>query len=480
MPRLHAFPNPLAPSRLQGVTSAQDAAELAPGVWSMTAQRDADGAVEIGGIAAPELLARFGSPLYVIDEADVRTRAAHALADFRTAFAEIGAEVDLHYASKALLTTDIARWMHEAGLGLDVASAGEFEVAMAAGFPAAEIGMHGNAKTAAQLRRAIGAGIGTIIVDSLGEIDLIAAIAAELGRIQPVLVRINVGIHAATHDFLATSHEDQKFGLTLEVAREAIARIRATDSLEFRGLHSHIGSSIYDAAGFGAAAARLMRFRAELLEAGPVAEVNLGGGFGIAYLPTDAATPLADLARGIAAEVARACEETGTADALPRFTFEPGRSLVGTAGATLYTVLATKRIEVPATDTAAASDRNYVSVDGGMSDNARPALYGADYTARLANRSSTAAPALSRVVGSHCESGDIVVNDEYLPGDVAVGDVIAVPATGAYCFSLASHYNYADRPALVAVRDGEARLLVRRITIDDLLAADTGATGEER
>ncbi|NLT26211.1 MAG: diaminopimelate decarboxylase [Microbacteriaceae bacterium] len=467
--------NPLAPARLATPPRSTDLGRLDAGVWSATAHRADDGELVIGGVRASALLAEHGSPLYVVDEQDVRERAAAAVADFAAALAAIGAEVELHYASKALLTIDIARWMQEAGLGLDVASAGELEVALAAGIDPARIGLHGNSKPDALLRRAVTAGVGTIIVDSQQEVERLAAVAAEAGRTQPVLVRINSGIHAATHSYLATSHEDQKFGLTFDEARAAIARIREVDGLELAGLHSHIGSSIHDAAGFGAAADRLMRFRAELLAGGPVPEVNLGGGFGIAYLPSDDATPLAELARGIAAEVERACRETGTD--LPRLTFEPGRSLVGTGGTTLYTVGTTKTVHVPVDG--GTAERRYISVDGGMSDNARPALYEADYCARLANRDSDAAPALARVVGSHCESGDVVVDADWLPADTAPGDLLAVPGTGAYCFSLSNHYNYFERPAVVAVRDGASRTLVRRVTIHDLLALDTAWAGEE-
>ena len=468
--------NPLAPARLATPPRGEALDRLDVGVWSATAVRADDGELTIGGVRAGELLARHGSPLYVVDEQDVRERAATAVADFTAAFQGIGVEVVLHYASKALLTIDIARWMRDAGLGLDVASAGELEVALAAGIDPARIGLHGNSKPDALLRRAVEAGVGTIIIDSRQEIERLAAVAAEAGRTQPVLVRINSGIHAATHSYLATSHEDQKFGLTFDEARPAIARIRELEPLELRGLHSHIGSSIYDAGGFGAAADRLMRFRAELLADGPVPEVNLGGGFGIAYLPTDRATPLAELAHAIAAEVAHACRETGT-DA-PRIVFEPGRSLVGTGGTTLYTVGTTKTVHVPL-DGGGTAERRYVSVDGGMSDNARPALYEADYCARLANRASRGPAVLSRVVGSHCESGDVVVDADWLAADVEPGDLLAVPATGAYCFSLASNYNYFERPAVVAVRDGDSRALVRRVTIHDLLAHDTARAGEE-
>lgn len=464
--------NPLAPQWL----NPTDARQLNSGVWPTTAIRDAAGELTIGGVRATELLERYGSPLYVIDEHDMRERAASALAAFTEAFNAIGAQVQLHYASKALLSIDIARWMQQAGVGLDVASAGELEVALAAGIEPETIGLHGNNKSDALLARAAEVGVGTVIIDSLTEIDRLAAVAAELGKRQPVLLRINSGIHADTHSYLATSHEDQKFGITLASAAEAVAKIRGYEALEFRGLHSHIGSSIYSADGFGAAADRLMRLRAELLKGGPVPEVNLGGGFGIAYLPSDRPLPLDELARGIAAEVARACAETGTD--LPLVTFEPGRSIAGPAGVTLYRVGVTKDVTV-SDEHGTPAVRRYVSVDGGMSDNARPAMYRADYCVRLANRESDAPLQLVRVVGSHCESGDIVVYADYLPDDVNYRDILAVPATGAYCFAMASHYNYFDRPAMVAVRDGQSRTLVRRITIQDLLAADTASTPEE-
>jgi diaminopimelate decarboxylase len=457
---------PLAPAWLEVPT---DTGLLDHDVWPTTAERSAEGELMLGGVAASDLVAAHGSPLYVLDETAARGRASGILDAFRTAFDAIGANVDLHYASKALLTIDIAEWMAEAGLGLDVASGGELEVALAAGVAPATIGMHGNNKSRGELERAVGAGVGSIIVDSLSEIALLADVAEKAGRVQSVMVRINVGLHASTHDYLATSHEDQKFGLTREDAVKAVRRIRSAPSLELLGLHSHIGSSIYEPSGFGAAAERLMRLRAELLADGPIPEVNLGGGFGINYLPSDDAPDIADLARGIAAEVDRVCRETSTD--MPRFVFEPGRSIIGPAGVTLYTVGTTKRVTVPGER---GGTREYVAVDGGMSDNIRPALYGADYCVRVANRTSSAPATLVRVVGKHCESGDIVVNHDYLPDDVTAGDLLAVPATGAYCWSMASNYNYLERPAIVAVRDGVAREVVRRVTINDLLALDAG------
>lgn len=471
---LDAAPNPLAPAWLR--IPGPDLNVLDAGVWSRTARRADGGEVMIGDVPVSTLVERFGSPCYVIDEADARDRAVEVRDAIVSAFAAIGAEVQLHYASKALLTIEIARWMTQAGLGLDVASPGELHIALAAGVRAEDIGLHGNNKSDDTLQHAVRAGVGRIIIDSLQEVDRLAAIAASIGRVQPVLVRINSGIHASTHDYLATSHEDQKFGVTMADARIAIAKIRRSPWLEFSGLHSHIGSGIFEPDGFGAAAAKLMEFRAELLRDGPVPEINLGGGFGIAYLPSDRAPSIESLAEGIAGEVARVCAATGSD--MPKFVFEPGRSVIGTSGTTIYRVGTTKDVSVTAPDGTQAR-RRYVSVDGGMGDNLRPALYGANYSVRLASRTSDAAAQLVRVVGSHCESGDVVVYDDYLPADVTAGDLVAVPATGAYCFSMASNYNYLPRPAMVAVADGHARLLVRRVDVEDLLSYDAAWTQSE-
>ncbi len=348
-------------------------------------------------------------------------------------------------------------------------------VALAAGADPARLGLHGNNKTVAELERAVEIGIGSIVIDSVIELERLAAIAECRGlradTAQSVLIRVNTGVHAETHDFLATAHEDQKFGFALSQAAAVAARIRELPSLRLVGLHCHIGSQIFGAAGFAESAARLVELHAELAAGGELPVMNLGGGFGIAYTSVDRPTPIADLADGIVDAVARECEVRGVA--LPDLAFEPGRTIVGRAGITLYEVGTTKPVQV--TD---ALTRLYVSVDGGMSDNARPALYGAQYSARIASRTSDAAPALVRVVGRHCESGDIVVDAEYLPGDVAPGDLLAVPATGAYCFSLASNYNYVPRPPVVAISGGEARAIVRGETIDDLLARDLGARPE--
>jgi diaminopimelate decarboxylase len=460
---------PLVPEWLR---VPEDANAVDPAIWPGSAQRDDAGALHIGGVSARQLAAEYGTPLYVMDEDDVRARARDALAAFRDAAARHGAKARVYYAGKALLTTDIARWVAEEGLRVDVCSHGELEVALAAGVDPGLLGFHGNNKSPAALERAVAAGVGTVIVDSEIEIERLSAIADRRGAVQPVLVRVRTGVHAETHAFLATAHEDQKFGFAVEQIARVVARIRELPGLTFSGLHAHIGSQIFDAAGFRASAARLVDLHADLLAGGDIPLLNLGGGFGIAYTSADDPRPLAEIAGGIVDAVADECAVRGIA--LPELAFEPGRAIVGQAGVTLYEVGTVKPVDVTEDLT-----RLYVSVDGGMSDNARTALYGAQYSARLASRTSEADPALVRVVGHHCESGDIVVDAEYLPGDVTPGDLLAVPVTGAYCFSLASTYNYTPRPPVIAVRDGRARVLVRRETVADLLARDLGAGHNE-
>ena len=456
--------NPLAPEWLQ---HPADANALAPSVWSRSATRTPEGVLEIAGRTATSLAEEFGTPLFVLDETDARGRAHEVREAFDREFARVGSSAKVYYAGKAFLTMQVAAWMIEAGLNIDVGSGGELAVALAAGVDPARLGLHGNNKSVAEIDRAVGVGIGAIVIDSLIEIDRVAAAAQRHGFVQPVRLRVNSGVHAHTHDYLATAREDQKFGITLADAPAAVARIRSYSSLEFLGLHSHIGSQIFESEGFAEAARRLFEVHAQLLATGPVPELNLGGGFGIAYTSADEALPVAEIARRFADIVSE--RAAALAIPVPIVAVEPGRAIIGPSTTTLYEVGTIKDVVVEGT-----SVRKYVSIDGGMSDNARPALYGADYSARIASRVSNADPALVRVAGKHCESGDIVVQAEYLPGDIAPGDILAVPATGAYCWSLASNYNYLARPPVVAVRDGRARILVRGETEADLLARDTG------
>ncbi|AAT88619.1 diaminopimelate decarboxylase [Leifsonia xyli subsp. xyli] len=466
-------PNPLAPSWLK---VPEDPNALVPGLWSRTVVREAgDGVLSVGGVPVTALAERFGTPLYVVDEAEVRERAADVRAAFQEAFAGVGTAAKVYYAGKAFLSIEVARWMAGAGLNIDVCSGGELAVALAAGVAADRLGFHGNNKSEAEIEAAVSAGVGAIVIDSVQEIDRVAAAASRHGVVQPVRLRVNSGVHAHTHAFLATAHDDQKFGIALPDAAAAVARIREHGSLAFLGLHGHIGSQIFGADGFAESASRLLAVHRELLAGGDVPELNLGGGFGIAYTAADDPAPIAELAHRIAETVAASCTRLGIP--LPVVAFEPGRSIIGRAGLTLYTVGTTKEVLAAAQDGGETAVRRYVSVDGGMSDNARPALYEADYSARIAGRVSAAPPVLVRVAGKHCESGDIVVHAEYLPADTAPGDLLAVPATGAYCWTLASNYNYLGRPAVVAVRDGEARVIVKGESIEDLLARDAAYEG---
>ena len=462
------FANPLSPSWL---VPPIDADALPAHVWPSSAMRTESGAVAIGGVPLPQLAAQFGTPLYVIDEQDARSRAARTRAAFSAAAAAHGTTASAYYAGKAFLCTEAVRWMVAEGLNIDVSSGGELAVALAAGVEPARLGLHGNNKSLAEIDRAVGVGIGAIVIDSLVEIDRVSAAADRHGRVQPVRLRINSGVHAHTHEYLATAREDQKFGIPLAEAAAAVATIRSHARLRFLGLHSHIGSQIFAIDGFLEAARRLLALHAQLLAHGPVPELNLGGGFGIAYVHSDEAPPIEHVAEALLTAVAAVCAELSIP--MPHIAVEPGRVIIGPAGVTLYEVGTTKDVMVTLDDEVeGVAVRRYVSIDGGMSDNARPALYGADYSVALASRASAVDPVLVRIAGKHCESGDIVVRDAYLPGDTAPGDLVAVPATGAYCFSLASNYNYLARPAVVAVTDGTARVIVRGETETDLLSRD--------
>ncbi|NEE25487.1 diaminopimelate decarboxylase [Streptomyces sp. SID7982] len=439
---------------------AEDLNALDPKVWARTVRRDEDGALSVGGLPVTRLAEEFGTPAFFLDESDFRARCRA----WREAF---GSEADVFYAGKAFLSRAVVRWLHEEGLNLDVCSGGELATALDAGMPAARIAFHGNNKTPAEIRRAVEAGVGRIVLDSFEEIVRVAHIADELGVRQPVQIRVTVGVEAHTHEFIATAHEDQKFGIALAggQAAEAVRRALKLDGLELIGIHSHIGSQIFDMAGFEVSARRVVRLLAEVrAEHGvELPEIDLGGGLGIAYTSDDDPREPHEIAKALGEIVTRECEAAGLAT--PRISVEPGRAIVGPTAFTLYEVGTVKPLE---------GLRTYVSVDGGMSDNIRTALYDAEYTVSLASRTSDAGPMLVRVVGKHCESGDIVVRDAFLPADVAPGDLLAVPATGAYCRSMASNYNHALRPPVVAVDEGSARVVVRRETEEDLLRLDVG------
>ncbi len=458
--------NPLAPKWLE----ERELDQLDPKIWPRTAKRNAQGEIEIGGVGVRELIRRHGSPLYVVDQEDFEARLMQTKRAFTEAAQRNGTSAKLYYASKALLTSDVVRWVDQAGLSIDVSTGGELAVALASGIPGERIGLHGNNKSLVEIGRAISAGVGAIVIDSELEIERIASVATAQGKTQAVRLRVNSGVHAHTHEYLATAREDQKFGIAISDVPDLVAKIRSHSHLRFLGLHSHIGSQIFVVDGFIAAAERLLDLHAELLRGGEVPELNLGGGFGISYTQADRPMDIVEMADRITAAVAQKCQQLGIA--IPKLAFEPGRTIAGPAGVTLYSVGTIKDVLV--SDSGAAATRKYVSVDGGMSDNARPALYEAEYSVALASRTSNATPSLSRVVGKHCESGDIVVRHDYLPSDVAVNDLLAVPATGAYCFSLSSNYNFLTRPAVVAVKAGSTKVLIKAETEQDLLSRDMG------
>ena len=443
-----------------------DPNELVPHLWSTTARKslqpDGSGSLEVGGVTLADLVAEHGSPAYVLDEADFRSRAR--------AFREAFASYDVYYAGKAFLCTTVARWIADEGLCLDVCSDGELTVALRAGFDPARIGYHGNNKTGAELERAVSAGVGRIIVDSFHEIERLKQIASA-EKPARVMVRVTAGVEAHTHEYIATAHEDQKFGFSI-TSGDALDAVRLLDEapgIDLLGLHSHIGSQIFDTSGFEVAARRVLALHAEVsTEIGvQLKEMDLGGGFGIAYTTQDDPSDPAQLATEMTKIVVDECRARDLE--VPRLSIEPGRAIAGPAMCTVYEVGTVKPVELDG-----GSVRTYVSVDGGMSDNIRTALYDADYSCTLASRRSDAPPLLVRVVGKHCEAGDIIVKDEFLPGDVAPGDLLAIPGTGAYCRSMASNYNHALRPPVVAVRDGVSRVVIRRETEADLLATDMG------
>lgn len=455
--------HPESPPRPQ---SPEELLLLAPNVWPRNATRNEAGVATIAGVAVTELAREYGTPLFVVDEDDFRSRCREIASAF-------GGGNNVHYAAKAFLCSEVARWIDEEGLSLDVCTGGELAVALHADFPPERITFHGNNKSVAELTAAVKAGVGHVVLDSMTEIERLDAIAADAGIVQDVFVRLTVGVEAHTHEFISTAHEDQKFGLSVAsgAALAAVGRVFDTEHLRLVGLHSHIGSQIFDVAGFELAARRVIGLLHDAVEqfgvekTAQIATVDLGGGLGISYLAADDPPPMGELAGKLSGIVQHESAAVGLPT--PRLVVEPGRAIAGPGTITLYEVGTVKDVDVSAT-----AHRRYVSVDGGMSDNIRTALYDAQYDARLVSRVSDAPAELARIVGKHCESGDIVVRDTWVPGDLRPGDLIGVAATGAYCYSLSSRYNMVCRPAVVAVRDGRARLVLRRETVDDLLSLE--------
>lgn len=437
--------------------------DLPAHVWPRNAMRQEDGVVTVAGVPLPEIAEEFGTPVFVVDEDDFRSRCQ----DMARAF---GGPEHVHYASKAFLTRTVARWVDEEGLSLDVASLNELQIALAADFPAARITAHGNNKGPSFLRACVTEGVGHVVLDSEQELELLDAIAAGAGVIQKVMIRVKPGIEAHTHEAIATSHEDQKFGFSLasgSAFRAAEAAVRA-ENLELVGLHCHVGSQVFDAQGFTMAADRVLGLYSQIhRELGvQLPELDLGGGYGIAYTEDEQPLNVDEVAHDLLTAVAKTAAELGI-DA-PAVLVEPGRAIAGPGTVTVYEVGTVKDVTVSEDE-----KRRYLSVDGGMSDNIRPALYGALYDARVVNRFTEGEEISSRLVGSHCESGDILVRDARYPSDIVVGDLMAVAATGAYAYAMSSRYNAFGRPPVVAVRAGKTKLMLRRETVEDILALET-------
>ena len=434
-------------------------------MWSSSVTTGAE--LSIAGISAKDLAKEFGTPTFFIDEADFRARALAWNEALKEAFGDKAGTV--YYASKAFSCTEVARWIKDLGIGIDVSTGGEMAVALAGGIDPKKIEVHGNNKSIAEIEKAISVGVETIVIDSMYEIDRVAGAAAKAGKVQRVLLRLTPGIEAHTHKSIATAHEDVKFGFSIAsgAAWTAITAVHNQPSLELRGFHAHIGSQIFGFESFEILAERFVTFLAKYRDEfkKELPELDLGGGYGIAYLEGDVNVIPRDAMQALANAVKKHCAAFNLQ--IPTVSIEPGRAIVGPTMFTLYEVGTVKDVTVEN-----GTHRRYISVDGGMSDNIRPSLYGAEYTTILANRTSTATTTSSRLVGKHCETGDIIIREIELPDDIVPGDLLAVPATGAYGRSMASNYNHVPRPSVVAVKDGKARVIVRRESIEDLLALD--------
>ena len=423
------------------------------------------GALSIAGCTAEKLVKEYGSPIFVLDQDDffLRTKA------WQAALNESFGSGKLYYAAKSFICVEVAKWLKELKVGLDVCTGGELAVALAADFPASDIEFHGNNKSEAEITTAVKNGVGTIVIDSFDELSRVVKIASDLKKVQKVYLRLTPGVDAHTHEFISTAHEDVKFGFSIASgdAQIAIDKCMTESSLNLAGIHCHIGSQIFEVSGFELAAQRLVAvlvaFRDKYSK--ELAELNLGGGYGIAYTKNESAISPAQVIPAIAKVIKSECEKAKLS--VPKISIEPGRAIVGPTTTTIYVVGTTKSVTLEN-----GAKRRYVSVDGGMSENIRPALYGATYSAFLANRNSSANAISSRIVGKHCESGDILISEINMPEDVKAGDLLAIPATGAYGRSMASNYNHMPRPSVIAVINGTAREILRRENEDDLLNLD--------
>ncbi len=428
-------------------------------------ENDFGGEISIAGCSAQSLVKEFGSPLFVIDQADFYTRTNAWRDELISAFGG----GNLYYAAKSFICIEVAKWLMELKVNLDVCTGGELAVALAANFPANQIEFHGNNKSVAEIEMAVKAGVGTIVIDSFVEIERVVQAAKAAGKAQKVYLRLTPGVEAHTHEFISTAHEDVKFGFSIAsgAAMQAVEKCMAESSLLLAGVHCHIGSQIFEVNGFTLAAQRLISVLAEFRDkyGKELPELNIGGGYGIAYTKSENAIAPDQVLPVIAKTIKEECAKLKLA--LPNISIEPGRAIVGPTTTTIYEVGTIKLVTLED-----GKVRRYISVDGGMSENIRPALYGAKYSAFLANRPSTAKAVNSRVVGKHCETGDILIFDLDLPEDISPGDLLAFPATGAYGRSMASNYNHMPRPAVVAVVNGTARTILRRENHTDLLSLD--------
>jgi diaminopimelate decarboxylase len=428
-------------------------------VFPDSTSTNAAGHLTIGGCDATDLVEQYGTPLYVLDEATLRSRCQQ----FAQAFGDRYSNSKAVYASKAYINPALARIFAEEGLGLDVVSGGELAVAQAGDVPLEHVYFHGNNKTPAELEEAVAAGIGRVVVDSFHELDLLERISADAGKTQDILVRVSPGIDPHTHAYTTTGIIDSKFGFSVQTgdAERAILQAISAPHLNLLGLHFHLGSPIFELEPYQAATDLVLRFASGLREQGlELQEFSPGGGFAIAYTRNDAPPSAADYAEAIVSTLNTTCAELGLEH--PNLVIEPGRSIIGPAGVALYRIGAIK--DIPGI-------RTYVSVDGGMGDNIRPALYQASYEVLSANRPAAEPDTTVTIAGKYCESGDVLASDILLPSPSA-GDVIAIPAAGAYCPSMASNYNLNPRPPIVLVKDGQSRLIRRRESYADMMLCD--------
>ena len=439
---------------------------MSTNMWSQNASLSG-GTLSLAGISAAQLAKDFGTPTFFLDEDAYRGRALTWHNGLQSEFGPHAGTI--YYAAKSFICTAVAQWISEIGIGIDVCTGGELAVALAGGINPSKIEVHGNNKSVSEIERAVSVGVKTIVMDSLFEIQRVAAAARKHGVRQGVMLRLTPGIEAHTHEKISTAHEDVKFGFSIAsgAAWQAVQAVAEHPELELRGVHCHIGSQIFGVEAHEIATDRLLAFMGKYRDSygTQLPELDLGGGFGIAYIDGEVTIEPADVLPAIGAAVRAACAKYSLD--LPVISLEPGRNIVGPTMFTLYEVGTVK--DVVLEDGAV---RKYISVDGGMSENARPALYDAEYTAVIAQRASNAEKVLARLVGKHCETGDIIIANIQLPADIAPGDLIATPATGAYGRSMASNYNHVPRPPVVAVKDGKARVIVRRENEADLLALD--------